>query len=204
MAQGENLVRLLFQNHSFNERSVRLTLSALGFHMPGLFFIALNRILAPAFYAQSDSKSPTLAGLISFAVNITLASLLVRPFKGAGIALALTVASAVDTVLLLAFLRKNPNIAVARALRSALVYTGKLAVFSALAVAPVLLLNSRLTAFFAGRGRLISCGLPFIISTLIFTTLGITLLALTGDKQFKAIRGMLRRGRAPGRNSGDV
>jgi putative peptidoglycan lipid II flippase len=50
--------------------------------MPGLFFIALNRILAPAFYALSDSKSPTLAGVISFAVNIVLASLLVRPLKG--------------------------------------------------------------------------------------------------------------------------
>jgi putative peptidoglycan lipid II flippase len=99
----------------------------------------------------------------------------------------------VNTVLLLAFLRRNPNIAVARALRSALGYTGKLAVFSALATAPVLLLNPRLSALFAGRGRLISYGLPFTISALIFAALGISLLALTGDKQFKAIRGMLRR-----------
>jgi putative peptidoglycan lipid II flippase len=54
--------------------------------MPGLFFIALNRILAPAFYAQSDSKSPTLAGVISFAVNMALAALLVGPLRGAGVA----------------------------------------------------------------------------------------------------------------------
>ncbi|MDR2745989.1 MAG: murein biosynthesis integral membrane protein MurJ, partial [Treponema sp.] len=102
LAEGENLVRLLFQSRNFNDASVDLTLQALRFHMPGLFFIALNRILAPAFYAQSDSRSPTLAGIISFGVNILLASILVRPMRGAGIALALSLASAVNTALLLA------------------------------------------------------------------------------------------------------
>ncbi|MDR0377893.1 MAG: murein biosynthesis integral membrane protein MurJ, partial [Spirochaetaceae bacterium] len=62
LAQGEALIRLLFRSRSFDETSVTLTYSAFRCHMPGLFFIALNRILAPAFYAQSDSKSPTLAG----------------------------------------------------------------------------------------------------------------------------------------------
>ncbi|MDR0315288.1 MAG: murein biosynthesis integral membrane protein MurJ, partial [Treponema sp.] len=137
LAQGEILIRLLFQTRSFDETSVALTLSAFIFHMPGLFFIALNRILAPAFYAQSDSKSPTLAGLFSFAVNMSLAILLVRPLRGAGIALALSIASAVNTVLLLAFLKKNPNIAVGRALGSALLYTLKLMILSGLAIIPL-------------------------------------------------------------------
>jgi putative peptidoglycan lipid II flippase len=193
LARGEILVRLLFQNRSFNDESVRLTLSALNFHMPGLFFIALNRILAPAFYAQSDSKSPTLAGIISFGANIILAILLVRPLKGAGIALALTLSSAANTALLLAFLRKNPHIAVARALRSALAYTARLAVFSVLAAAPLLLLGPRLTAFFAGRGRLVSYGIPFTVSALIFAAIGILLLFISRDKQALALADMLRR-----------
>jgi putative peptidoglycan lipid II flippase len=187
MARGENLIRLLFETKSFGKESVRLTLSAFSFHMPGLCFIALNRILAPAFYAQSDSKSPTLAGILSFAVNIALAALLSGPFKGAGIAFALSSASAVNTVFLLAFLRKNPCIDVGRALKSAVGYTLKLAVFSAAAGAPVLLLGPRLDAFFEGRSRIASQGLPLLLTGLLFGTAGALLLTLTGDKQFRSI-----------------
>jgi putative peptidoglycan lipid II flippase len=187
LTQGENLVRLLFQSRSFDEVSVALTLEALRFHMPGLFFIALNRILAPAFYAQSDSRSPTLAGIISFAVNIPLAAALVRPMRGAGIALALSLASAVNTALLLGFLRKNPHIEVGRALRSALAYAAKLTLLSALAALPLLALKGRLAALFAGRGRLASQGLPLAISALLYAAAGLGLLWLTRDKQLRAL-----------------
>jgi putative peptidoglycan lipid II flippase len=193
MAQGRNLVRLLFQSGSFNDESVALTLSAFSFHMPGLFFIALNRVLAPAFYAQSNSKSPTLAGLLSFAVNISLAALLVGRFKGSGIALALTVASVVNTVFLIAFLKKNPFIEVGRALKSAVGYTLRLAALSAIAVIPVLLLAPRLEAVFAGRGRLLAQGLPLLINGLMFAAIGIVLLIITKDKQLRALRGMITK-----------
>jgi putative peptidoglycan lipid II flippase len=198
LAQGQSLIRLLFQNRSFDETSVSLTLEAFTFHMPGLFFIALNRILAPAFYAQSDSKSPTLAGIVSFAVNMGLAAILVGPLRGAGIALALSFASAVNTVLLLVFLRKNPHIAVGRAFRSALLYTLKLAVLSGLAVIPVALLRSPLAARFAGHGRLISQGIPLALAAILYGCLGIILLLVCRDKQALAIVQRLRRRRADG------
>lgn len=193
LAEGQSLIRLLFQGRSFNENSVRLTLSALTFHIPGLFFIALNRILAPAFYAQSDSKSPTLAGLISFVVNICLAAALAGPFRGAGIALSLSLASAVNTALLLVFLRRNPKIAVGRALRSALVYTFRLILFSIIAVIPILWLNPRLAVLFAGRNRLIKEGISLLIAALVFGAVGITLLVITKDKQVRGIIRMIRK-----------
>jgi putative peptidoglycan lipid II flippase len=195
LAQGETLIRLLFQTRSFDESSVALTLAAFYFHMPGLFFIALNRILAPAFYAQSDSKSPTLSGIISFGVNMALAAVLAGPMRGSGVALALTLASAVNTALLLVFLRKNPSIAIGKALGSALLYTAKLAVFSVIALAPVLLLSPRLLSVFAGRGRVISYGIPLVINAVIFALAGIFLLVLTRDKQAVAAARALRRRR---------
>ena len=182
LAQGESLIRLLFQTRSFDETSVALTLSAFSFHMPGLFFIALNRILAPAFYAQSDSRSPTLAGIISFAANMGLAAVLAGPLRGAGIALSLSLSSAINTALLLAFLKKNPHIAVGRALRSALVYTLKLSLLSGLALIPVLLLSPRLSALFAGRGRIVSFGIPLGINALVYGLLGLLLLCVTRDR----------------------
>jgi putative peptidoglycan lipid II flippase len=194
MAQGNNLIRLLFHSGSFNDDSVALTLSAFSFHIPGLFFIALNRVLAPAFYAQSDSKSPTLAGIFSFAVNISLAALLAGRFKGAGIALALTAASVVNTVFLIAFLRRNPRVAVGRATKSAVGYTLRLALLSAAAVVPVLLLGPRLEPLFAGRGRLLAQGLPLLVNGLLFAAIGVALLIITKDKQVQALRRMINRG----------
>jgi putative peptidoglycan lipid II flippase len=193
LAEGETLVRLLFQSRSFDEHSVTLTLGALRFHMPGLFFIALNRILAPAFYAQSDSKSPTLAGVISFAANILFAALLVRPMRGAGIALALSLASAANTALLLLFLRNNPNIAVKRALGSALLYALKLIALSVLATLPLLALNPRLARPFSGHGRLVGQGLPLVLSGLLYAAIGLVLLLATRDRQLRAILRMFRR-----------
>jgi putative peptidoglycan lipid II flippase len=193
LAEGQSLICLLFQTRSFNEESVSLTLAAFTFHMPGLFFIALNRILTPAFYAQSDSKSPALAGIISFVVNMTLAAILVRLMRGAGIALALSLASTVNTAFLLVFLRKNPNITVGGALKEALFYVLKLILFSAIAVFPVLKLNLYLASLFPGENRIISLGVPLIINAFVFGAIGVALLIISRDKQFMALIKRLKR-----------
>jgi putative peptidoglycan lipid II flippase len=193
MAQGQGLIRLLFQTRSFDEESVRLTLAAFTFHMPGLYFIAMNRVLAPAFYAQSNTKSPTLAGIISFVINMTLAALLVFHFKGAGIALALSIASAANTAALLVFLYKNPAITLGKTLKSALGYALKLVLFSAAALIPIVFLSPWLTEFFIGRGRFISHGAPLVINALVYAGTGLTLLAVTRDKQLLGIMKMLSK-----------
>jgi putative peptidoglycan lipid II flippase len=193
LSQGEILIRFLFQSRSFDETSVALTLSAFAFHMPGLYFIALNRVLAPAFYAQSDSKSPTLAGIISFAANMALAALLVGLLKGAGVALALSLASAINTALLLIFLRRNPRISLDKSLRPVLGYAAKLVLFSCVAALPVLFLSPWLFPRFAAHGRIIGYGLPLAINALMFATVGIALLAITRDKRLRAILNMLEK-----------
>ena len=192
LMEGENLIRLLFQSRNFDETSVALTLSAFTFHIPGVFFIALNRILAPAFYAQSDTKSPALAGLICFAVNITAAVLLVRPFRGAGIAFALSLASAVNTVLLFIFLKKNPDIALGKAVRSTITYVLKLCLISALAAVPIYFLSPVLQTFFAGNIRLVSHGVPLAINAIVFFALGVGMLALVRDKYYIIIVNRLK------------
>jgi len=193
LMEGQSLIRLLFQNRSFDETSVTLTLSAFTFHMPGVFFIALNRILAPAFYAQSDTKSPTLAGIISFAANICLAAVLVGPMRGAGIALALSLASAINTVLLLVFLKRNPNIAIGSALGSSLLYVLKLVVISGLAAVPVFFLSPMLLGLFSGKGKVISYGVPLAINAVVFILTGLAMLAVVKDRNLMALVKIIRK-----------
>ncbi|MDR1216734.1 MAG: murein biosynthesis integral membrane protein MurJ [Treponema sp.] len=180
LCQGETLIRLLFQGRSFTEESVALTKTAFIFHAPALLFIALNRILAPAFYAQSDTKSPTFAGIVSFVVNMALAFVLVEGFRGAGIAFALTAASAVNTVLLFCFLKKNPFIKMAGALKTIL-HIVKLCLFSVIASVPVLLLNQRLLTLFVERNRFIHYGVPFVIAAFVYFAIELVLLIVTKD-----------------------
>lgn len=178
---GENLIVLVYKTKRFSDESVLLTLTAFRFHIAGLFFIALNRIIAPAFYAQSDTKSPTLAGIGGFAVNIVLALILIKPMKGGGIALALSLASFANTVFLLIFLNRTNAIRTAELLRPYMLYTGKLALFSLIAVLPLYLFRERLFAPFSHLHRFLAQGIPLFIAALVFGLLGIALLALTKD-----------------------
>ena len=193
MAEGGNLIRLLFLGHSFDDQSVSLTLAAFTFHMPGLLFIALNRIIAPAFYAQSDTKSPTAAGIISIAVNIILAAVLAGRFKGAGIAFALTFASVVNTVLLVIFLGRKPNIDIKAVIGPSLLYILKILILSAAAFVPVYLLSPVLCEIFAGRTHVIAHGAPLAINALIYFLLGTALLAAVRDKNLKGLISMIKK-----------
>jgi len=193
LIEGQNLIRLLFQSHSFDETSVTLTLAAFTFHMPGLLFIALNRVIAPAFYAQSDTKSPTIAGVISFAVNIVLAAALVGRFRGAGIAFALTFSSAVNTILLLIFLGKNPNIKLNLVIGPVLLYILKMIVLSAIAVIPIYFVSPKLIQLFADNGKVIAYGAPLLINVFIFAVIGIAMLAAVKDKNLTAVKNMIKK-----------
>jgi len=192
LVSGESLIILLFKTRSFSDESVSLTLQAFVWHIPGLYFIAANRILAPAFYARSDTRSPTLAGILSFVVNITLALALVGPLRGGGIALALSAASAVNTVLLVAFLGRSRLLAVSSLVRTSAGYAVKMIIFSLIAAAPIYLIRTPLYQFFAGSNRLYSQGIPLMISLVIFGGIGMTLLLVTRDQLLIQVVNLVR------------
>ncbi len=183
MVAGWEMVTLLFKARAFGEESVALTTSVFFFHMIGLVFIALNRVIAPAYYARSDAKTPTWAGLVSFGINIALAFALIGPFRGPGIALALSVSSAVNSVLLVFFLWRRPVEGMRAALSAATGYFLRIAAFSLLAGAPLYFLRPRLRALFASSpSRFVAAGVPLAIEALLFAAAGLALLALSRDE----------------------
>lgn len=194
LVMGREIVTLLFKTRAFGDDSVALTTRVFFFHMLGLFFIAANRLLAPAFYAREDTKAPTWAGLASFGANIVLAVLLVGPMGGNGIALALSLASALNTMILVALLLKSGLDGMRMAIGRSLLYVGRLLVFSVVAALPVYMLRDALLGLFASSGsRLVSAGLPLVLASSLFAAIGIALLVVSRDEVAFSLAGGLRR-----------
>jgi putative peptidoglycan lipid II flippase len=181
LVSGEGLITLLFKSRSFSDESVALTLAAFVWHIAGIYFIAMNRVIGPAFYAQSDTKSPSLAGIISVFINVAFAIALVGPMKGGGVALALSIASASNTVMLLWLLRKKTDVDLAGLLKSTGLYSLRMVAFSLLAAYPIWRFRAQIYSAFAGHNRLVSQGVPLLVSLCIFAAIGILCLLVTRD-----------------------
>lgn len=202
MVMGREIVELLFKAKEFDARSVDLTSGAFFFHILGLFFIAANRILAPGFYARGDTKRPTMAGIASFAVNIPLAFALGSVMGGGGVALALSIASLVNTLILVKMLLDSGLEEVKEALLRSGAYVLRLALFSVLAALPVILIKPWFLGLVAGSpSRFISAGLPVLLSTLIFACVGLGLLVITRDATGAYLLNAVRR-RGKGKRDG--
>lgn len=182
LVSGREIIALLFRTRAFDENSVTLTLSVFRWHIAGLFFIAVNRVLAQAFYAQKNTKLPTLAGVINFGVNILLAIALVGKFGGRGIAAALSVASAVNSLMLFIFLAKMRTINTLAFVREIVLYALKICAFALAAGAAIFFARPYIISMASGHNRLISSGVPVVATALIFAVIGIIFLIITKDK----------------------
>lgn len=192
---GRELISFVFKSNRFDDNSVMQTLSVFVFHISGLFFIAVNRIISPAFYAQGNTKLPTLAGIISFGANIVFAIVFSIFWKGPGIALALSLSSVINTILLFAFLKKLKTADTNSIIKLSFIYCLKIVLFSLIASVPIYFLHPIFVNKFIGLGRFLGNGLPIILSALIFATVGILLLLITKDEMlFSLIKKILRRG----------
>ncbi len=104
---GRPIVELLFQRGAFGAESSAMTTDALACYTAGLWAFSGMRVLLSAFYALQDTKTPVKVAFIALGVNVISSLLLMGPLKHAGLALALSIASTVQFVCLVVFLRKK-------------------------------------------------------------------------------------------------
>jgi putative peptidoglycan lipid II flippase len=105
------LIGLIYQHGAFGAADAALTGSALLFYGLGVAPQLADELLPRAFFALQDARTPLIINLWIVAVNIALSVLLVRRLGLGGIALALTLAAVLETLLLLLFLqRKLPGL----------------------------------------------------------------------------------------------
>jgi putative peptidoglycan lipid II flippase len=103
----EPIIKLLFERGAFDQEATRQTAEALLFYSLGLCAFSGVRIVAPTFYALQDMKTPVKMAVISLLVNIGAGIVLMGPMRHAGLALATSLGSTVNFILLVHALRKR-------------------------------------------------------------------------------------------------
>lgn len=107
LACSTPIFSLLFMGGKFDYSMVIKSSEALFFYSIGLSFVAMVRILVPAFYALKDTRTPVIMAFIAFLLNVVLSLLLMRPLLHGGLALATSLSAFCNMLLLLYFLRKK-------------------------------------------------------------------------------------------------
>jgi len=101
----EPLIQLLLQRGRFDPSSTQAVASALQFYALGLFAHSALEIVTRAFYSLHDTRTPVLIGAGAMTLNIILSLLLIGPLSHGGLALANSVATIIETSVLLVILR---------------------------------------------------------------------------------------------------
>ncbi len=161
------LITLLYQRGQFDERSTQLVAWALLWYAAGLVGHSIMEILSRAFYAMHDTKTPVLVGSAMMALSLVFSFVFSALFTRlgwmphGGLALAISLATALEASLLLIIMRRRLN-----GLAGSRVLAGGLqAVAAALAMAVALWGWLALTV---GRPAWLTAGGGVIIGTLVY------------------------------------
>jgi putative peptidoglycan lipid II flippase len=94
------ITSILFERGRFDAEATRFTAQVLGYYSVGLLPFAAVNILAAAFYAHHDTRTPVKVGALTFFVHLGLNFWLRGPLLAGGIALSTSISAILDMVLL--------------------------------------------------------------------------------------------------------
>jgi putative peptidoglycan lipid II flippase len=101
------IVDVLFLRGQFSLLDATGTASALYWYALGLVPVAVSRILTSVFYSMKDTATPVWVAFVSFLANAAFCFALVGPMAHNGLALASTLAAAVNCAILFVLLKRR-------------------------------------------------------------------------------------------------
>jgi putative peptidoglycan lipid II flippase len=184
------IVDTLFNRGAFGAADARATALALAAYALGLPAYVLNKVLAPAFFARSDTATPVRVGIATVLLNIALSLILIGPLGHVGLALATALAAIANVAVLWAVLWRRRHFVVEPrlAVRLPRIAAASLAMGAALWAAEALLWAPAMAAGvrglrWAGLAALIALGLAvYAVSAL-----------ATGAARGAELRALIRR-----------
>jgi putative peptidoglycan lipid II flippase len=106
MILGRPIIQLFFQRGAFDLFSTLMTDRALFFYAAGLWAFSGTRVMVNAFYAIQDTRTPVKVATVAMFANFLFGLLLMGPLQHGGLALALSLASALQFWILLLALKR--------------------------------------------------------------------------------------------------
>ena len=194
VALAEPMIRLLFERGKFDVESTARSALALTFLAPGLVAFSMVNILARAFYALGDIRTPMRISIFCLVLNLVFVGCLVWRFKQGGLGAANTMSALINVSLLFYALRKKLKTLELSALRQHL-----LALLGAAVVAGVTAWGAAAWwsrafghgTFFLKLGEVF---VPMALASLVY--FGITIVCKTGHLGEVTAMLRARRGRA--------
>jgi putative peptidoglycan lipid II flippase len=101
------IIRLLFEHGSFDSVATDNTAFALVFYSVGLFAFAGSRVVAFAFYSMKNTKLPVIVAACAMIANIFISILLMFPLRQGGLALASSISSTINMIVLWILLERK-------------------------------------------------------------------------------------------------
>jgi len=101
------MIATLFLSDVFTPDDVRMARQSLMAYSLGLLAFILIKVLAPAYYAQQDTRTPVRIGMIAMAANMVFNLALIFPLQHAGLALATSLSAYLNVWLLWRGLRQS-------------------------------------------------------------------------------------------------
>jgi len=119
MVLAEPIIRLLFERGMFDATSTSQATLALACLAPGLVAFSVVNVLARAFFALGDTRTPMKISLCCLTLNLLLSAVLVWRFKQGGLGVANTTTSLLNVWLLTHALRRKLKTLDMQSLRTA-------------------------------------------------------------------------------------
>jgi putative peptidoglycan lipid II flippase len=104
---GRPIIALIYEGNKFNANDTTHTASALACYAIGLAGYSAIKILAPAFYALKDARTPMVISLLSIAINFAMNWSLVGVLQERGLALSTSVVALLNFALLYLIMQKR-------------------------------------------------------------------------------------------------
>jgi putative peptidoglycan lipid II flippase len=171
------ILEVLFERGAFGPRETAATAAALIAYSAGLPAFVLVKVLAPAFFARHDTKTPVKVAIVSLATNLVLTFVLMQFLAHVGVAIALSAAGWLQAAILMAVLARRGDFGFDRRARAnlpriAVATIGMAAVLVGLHIALAPLLTGATAWRLAALGGLVAGGLAAFL--LLILALGVT------------------------------
>jgi putative peptidoglycan lipid II flippase len=180
------LIRLLLERGRFDPSSTHAVAWALQFYALGLVAHSALEILTRGFYSMHDTRTPVAIGIGAMILNVVLSLILIQPLEHGGLALANSLATIVEALLLVTILRRRLGGFEDRMLVRSAAKTGLAT--TVMGVAILWFAASTQT-----RSTLLQVGGAMVVGASLFLVVA----AITRSEELRVLRSLVGRKRAP-------